>query len=65
MALQTLGERRTGYSRLHFLPWCVFNVFRFYRNNFVKCGLIKGVWQGFRVLNNCFIRVLSKEIKST
>lgn len=31
---------------------------------FVKSGLIKGVWQGFRILHNCFIRVLSKEKKS-
>lgn len=29
----------------------------------MKCDLIKGVWQGFRVLCNCFFRVLSEEGK--
>lgn len=29
----------------------------------MKCALIRGVWQGFTALCNCFIRVLSKEKK--
>lgn len=45
------------------MPGCLFDLFRLHLNISVKCSLIGGVWQGFGVLCNCFIRVLSEDTK--
>lgn len=45
------------------MPGCLFDLFRLHLNISVKYSLIRGVWQGFGVLRNCFIRVLSEERK--